>query len=138
MIAFYSLTCTDTNLLFCCASILISFARLAYLSVLRVSSNWLLAGEVVQIITVLLLPSSESFKSLVNLLSLYGMNMPFLLPSPSALMQLARANKERFILAPSLSRIPLFSVAVPLSEPARSIKDNFDSRKLDFVPFFLS
>lgn len=40
-------------------------------------------------------------------------------------MQLASASSDRLILAPSISLIPLFSVTVPLSEPARSINDNF-------------
>ena len=39
-------------------------------------------------------------------------------------MQLAKARRDRLILAPSLSLIPLFSVTVPLYDPARSIKDN--------------
>jgi hypothetical protein len=44
--------------------------------------------------------------------------------SPRALMQLAKARRDRLILAPSISLIPLFSVTVPLYDPARSIKDN--------------
>lgn len=39
-------------------------------------------------------------------------------------MTLARARSERLILAPSMSLMPLFSVAVPRSEPARSMSDN--------------
>jgi len=64
--------------------------------------------------------------------------MPFLFPSPRALMQLASAKRLRLILAPSLSRIPRFSVTVPLSEPAKSISDNLDSSTEKLVPFFLS
>jgi len=48
--------------------------------------------------------------------------------SPSALMQLARAKSDRLILAPYMSLIPRFSVTVPLSEPAKSIKDNFPNK----------
>lgn len=40
-------------------------------------------------------------------------------------MQLANARSDLLILAPSISRIPLFSVTVPLSDPAKSINDNF-------------
>jgi hypothetical protein len=40
-------------------------------------------------------------------------------------MQFAKASKDLLILAPSLSLMPLFSVTVPLSEPARSIKESF-------------
>jgi hypothetical protein len=40
-------------------------------------------------------------------------------------MQLANASKEVFIFAPSISLIPLFPVTVPLSEPARSIRESF-------------
>lgn len=40
-------------------------------------------------------------------------------------MQFANANKLWFILAPSLRRMPRFSVTVPRSEPAKSIKLSF-------------
>ena len=100
-------------------------ALFAYFNVLMVSSFWLLAGEIVAIITVLQLPPSESLSILVSLLSLNGTKNPFLFLSPSALMQLARASKEVLILAPSLSLIPLFSVTVPLSLPAKSMRESF-------------
>jgi hypothetical protein len=74
---------------------------------------------------VLQFPPNESFNILVSLLSLKGTKNPFLALSPKALIQLAKANNEVLIFAPSLSLIPLFSVTVPLSDPARSIKDNF-------------
>lgn len=70
------------------------------------------------------LPPSESLSNLVSFESRYGMNIPFLFESPSALMQLASARSDLLILAPSLNLIPLFSVTVPLSEPAKSINDN--------------
>ena len=44
--------------------------------------------------------------------------------SPSAFIQLANANRDLLILAPSISLIPLFSVTVPLYDPAKSINDN--------------
>lgn len=40
-------------------------------------------------------------------------------------MQLASARSDLLIFAPSMSLMPLFSVTVPLSEPAKSIKDSF-------------
>lgn len=40
-------------------------------------------------------------------------------------MQFASASKDLLILAPSSSLIPLFSVTVPLYEPAKSMSDNF-------------
>jgi len=58
------------------------------------------------------------------LLSLNGTKNPFLVLSPKAFIQFARASKDVLIFAPSLSLIPLFSVTVPLSEPARSISDS--------------
>jgi hypothetical protein len=64
----------------------------------------------------------------VSLLSLNGTKNPFLVLSPNALMQFARANKDVLILAPSLNLIPRFSVTVPLSDPARSISDSFPQR----------
>jgi hypothetical protein len=39
-------------------------------------------------------------------------------------MQLASANNERLILAPYIRRKPLFSVTVPRSDPAKSIRDS--------------
>jgi hypothetical protein len=40
-------------------------------------------------------------------------------------MQFARAKSDVFIFAPSHNQIPVFSVALPLSDPARSIKLSF-------------
>ena len=80
------------------------------------------------IITVLQLPPNESLSILVNLLSLNGTKNPFFVLSPKALIQFARASRDVLILAPSLSLIPLFSVTVPLSDPAKSMRDNFPHR----------
>ena len=82
----------------------------------------------VAIMTVLQFPPSESLSMRVNLESLNGTKKPFLVLSPRALMQFAKANKEVLILAPSLSLMPLFSVTVPLSDPARSISESFPAR----------
>ena len=79
----------------------------------------------VAIIIVLQFPPRESFSIRVSLLSLNGTKKPFFVLSPRALIQLAKANSDVFILAPSLNLIPRFSVTVPLSDPARSIRDNF-------------
>lgn len=48
-------------------------------------------------------------------------------------MQFANASSDRFILAPYIRRIPLFSVTVPRSEPAKSIRDNFPSKVLTLM-----
>lgn len=74
--------------------------------------------------TVLQFPPKESFNILVNLLSLNGTKNPFLVLSPKAFIQFAKAKREVLIFAPSLSLIPLFSVTVPLSEPAKSIRES--------------
>jgi len=101
------------------------FARLAYFKVLIVSSYYELPGLTVVIITVLQLPPRESLSIRVSLLSLNGTKKPFLFLSPRALMQLARARRLVLIFAPSRSLMPLFSVTVPRSEPAKSIKLSF-------------
>lgn len=80
------------------------------------------------IMTVLLFPPKESLSSLVSLESLYGTKNPFLFLSPKAFMQLASAKSDLFIFAPSINLIPLFYVTVPLSEPAKSIKESFPVR----------
>ena len=113
-----------TIFLFGSTRILMFLARLAYFSVLIVSSFYELAGDTVAIITVLQLPPRESFSILVSLLSLNGTKEPFLVLSPSALMQFARASRDVLILAPSIKRMPLFSVTVPLSDPARSTRES--------------
>ncbi len=56
--------------------------------------------------------------------------------SPRALIQLAKARRDRLILAPYTSLIPLFSVTVPLSDPARSIKESFPI-KVSIVVFLV-
>jgi hypothetical protein len=47
-------------------------------------------------------------------------NLPFLLGLLRVLMTFPRANKLRFIFAPSIYRIPLFSDKAALSLPAKS------------------
>jgi len=101
------------------------FALFAYFNVLIVSSYWLLAGDIVAIMTVLQFPPKESFSIRVSLLSLKGTKEPFFCLSPKELIQFARANKLVLIFAPSLSLSPRFSVTVPRSDPARSINDSF-------------
>lgn len=74
------------------------------------------------------MPPNESFKSLVSFESRYGTKKPFLFLSPKAFIQFARANKDLLIFAPYKRRNPLFSVTVPLSDPAKSIKDSFPDK----------
>lgn len=78
-----------------------------------------------EIITVLQFPPKLSLSNLVSFESLYGTKKPFLFLSPRALIQFAKAKSDLLIFAPSISLKPRFSVTVPLSEPARSIKDSF-------------
>jgi hypothetical protein len=125
MMFLYSLIWIETSFLLVRALVFIFLARLAYFKVFIVSSNCELAGLILAIITVLQFPPNESLRSLVNLESLYGTKNPFLFLSPRALIQLARASNDLLILAPSINLIPRFSVTVPLSEPAKSIRDNF-------------
>lgn len=132
MMFLYSAICIATNFLLGTYLVLIFLALLAYLSVLMVSSNYEDAGDIFAIITVLQLPPNESyinytitFNSLVSLLSLQGTKNPFFDLSPKALIQLANANSDLLILAPSLNLNPLFSVTVPLSLPAKSIRLSF-------------
>jgi len=47
---------------------------------------------------------------------------------------LANAKSEVLIFAPSQSQIPVFSVAFPLSDPAKSIKESFPVRISCSVP----
>ena len=108
MMFLYAEICCETNFLFGSTLILMFFALLAYLSVLIVSSYWLLHDEMVAIITVLQLPPRESFNIRVSFESLNGTKKPFLDLSPSALIQLASARRLVLILAPSLNRIPWF------------------------------
>lgn len=84
-------------------------------------------GEILAIITVLQLPPNESFNNLVNLLSRYGMWVyltPFSTYSHNALITFPNASNDRFMLAPSIMRMPLLLVLAALYEPARSINDN--------------
>jgi hypothetical protein len=55
-------------------------------------------------------------------------------------MQFAKAKSDRLILAPSMSLSPLFSVTVPLYEPARSIRESLPvsvSTLMDLILDFL-
>ena len=109
-------------------------AQFAYFRVLTVSSYYDSPGDAVAIMTVLQLPPNESFNIQVSFESLYGTKQPLLVLSPRALMQLAKASKDVLIFAPSLNLIPVFSVAFPLSDPAKSIKDNFPVKISYSVP----
>lgn len=97
-------------IIFALTCVLMFLARLAYLSVLCVSSNVKISGDIHAIITVLQFPPSESLSIRVSLESRYGictLLIPFCI-SHSALMQFASASSERLMLAPSMSRNPLF------------------------------
>ena len=128
MIFLYSLIWIETNFLLVNAFVFIFLALFAYFNVFIVYSNWELAGLIFTIITVLQFPPRESFSNLVSLESRYGTKNPFLFLSPKAFIQFASASKDLLIFAPSINRIPLFSVTVPLSDPAKSISDNLPLR----------
>ena len=51
-------------------------------------------------------------------------------------MQFARASRDRLIFAPSMRRIPLFSVLEARSDPAKSIRLNLPCVTSIFVSFF--
>jgi len=79
------------------------FARLAYFSVLSVSSKDDSAEEMLAIITVRQLPPNESFSSRVSFESRYGTKLPLLPFSPKALMQLPSASSDRLMFAPAMA-----------------------------------
>ena len=72
-------------------------------------------------VTVRQLPPRESLRSRVSFESRKGTKAE---PEAKALIQLPNANRDRLILAPSKSRMPLLCVCEARSEPAKSIKDN--------------
>mmetsp|Transcript_22894 Transcript_22894/g.46003 ORF Transcript_22894/g.46003 Transcript_22894/m.46003 type:complete len:286 (-) Transcript_22894:792-1649(-) len=132
MILVYCVMWCATVMTFCVIRVRIFLARFAYLRELCVSS-WLVdAGEMHVIITVCVLPPSESLSSLVSLLSLYGTN--FFDLEARALMQLASASSDRLMLAPSTILIPRFWVFEARSDPARSISDSFPICTVSSVP----
>mmetsp|Transcript_40057 Transcript_40057/g.77967 ORF Transcript_40057/g.77967 Transcript_40057/m.77967 type:complete len:217 (-) Transcript_40057:509-1159(-) len=102
-------------------------ARLAYLSVLSVSSKLVSDGEQHAIIKVLLLPPNESCSSRVIFASLNGTWAAFLFSSPKAEMTLPRANNPLLMLIPSFILSPVAPVRLTLSDPAKSTKWNLDT-----------
>ena len=129
MMRWYSAMCAETDMTLRATCVLRFLARLAYLSVLTVSSNWRCEGEMLAIMTVRQLPPSESLSSRVILESRYG-TCPTRFLSASAVMQLPSASRERLMLAPSLRRAPLLSVLLARSEPARSTIESLPMRTL--------
>lgn len=79
-------------------------------------------SDIIYRVTVRQFPPKESFSKRVNLESRKGTKAE---PEAKALIQFPKANRDRLILAPSKSRIPLLCVWDARSEPAKSIKDNF-------------
>jgi hypothetical protein len=68
-----------------------------------------------------------TLSSLVSLESLYGIYgfVPFSFASHNALMQFPSVKSDLLMFAPSMSLIPRLKLALALSDPARSINDNF-------------
>lgn len=92
------------------------------------------------IIAVQQFPPRESFKSLVNFESQYGIChfYPFSSLVLKALIQFPRESKDQLIFAPSINLWPQFYVAAAHSLPARSIKFNFADQISSFPdPFVL-
>ena len=99
----------------------------AYLTVDRVSSILLSAGDAQAIIVVRELPPKESYKILVSLLSRYGINpvpLANFFSSVSAEMTLPKTNRPLLILIPSSMWRPVAPVFFIRSEPAKSTKWN--------------
>ena len=78
------------------------------------------------IIIVIVLPPSESFKSQVSFESQYGTNDPALFLSLRILIQFPRARRDLFMFAPSTYHYPVLFAIAALSDPAKSIRDNFE------------
>jgi len=76
------------------------------------------------IMTVRLLPPSESLSNRVNLLSRYGTWAFFRFGSDRALITLPSARRPVLIETDSLKRVPWLPVRCALSEPAKSTKWN--------------
>ena len=74
---------------------------------------------------VLVLPPNESWRSLVNLLSLYG--IWWVLPSTKADITLPSAERDKLILVAYFIPSPVAPVLAALSEPAKSTKFNLDA-----------
>lgn len=104
------------------ALFLICLARLANSRVDRVSPMLTAEGDTLAMMTVLLLPPSESRRMKVSLLSRYGMWRP--LPSDYSTRELItfpRAERDLLIMPASFRRSPIAFVFLDLSEPARSM-----------------
>jgi len=85
--------------------VFMDFALSAYLRVDSVSSKLSRDGERAAIITVFVLPPSESYSNLVSLLSLNGICLEF--PTTKALITLPRAVRDKLIFLASSSLSPV-------------------------------
>jgi hypothetical protein len=87
---------------------LIALARLAYFRVDKVSSKLQAAGDIAASMVVSELPPSDSCRTRVSLLFLYGMNVFLPFPtSTKALITFPKAERDLLIFAPSLSVAPV-------------------------------
>mmetsp|Transcript_1253 Transcript_1253/g.2380 ORF Transcript_1253/g.2380 Transcript_1253/m.2380 type:complete len:234 (-) Transcript_1253:962-1663(-) len=110
----------------------IAFTLSAYLRVFMECSVFDPEGETHAIITVLLPPTNESFRTWVSLDARKG-RCPFL--SLIARMHSFRAKRDLLISAPSIRRRrSACAVSLPLSLPARSISENLPWRRLIRLP----
>lgn len=107
---------------------LIFFALEAYLRVLMVSVKLNELGPIEEIIRVFVLPPRESYKSLVSILSLYGIWVD--LSDVRLEITWHKVERLKLILVISLNRAPLEPALDALSLPARSTRFNFPSLNL--------
>ena len=121
------------------ATFLIAFTYQAYLSVLKVSSWLILAGERAAIILVFVFPPRAFYKRNVKADSLKGGAAA--LPSAffaSADITFPNIMRLLLILAPSFNLSPEAPVDAALSEPAKSIRLISDTFSFVFFPEDLS
>ena len=102
---------------------------LAYFKVLISSSRSDVVGLKQAIITVLLFPPNDVFKSRVSLLSRYGTWILLRFESASAQITLPRASSPVLMETDSLKRVPRLPVRCALSEPAKSTKWKTDVKQ---------
>lgn len=112
----------------------ISLAREAYFNEFNVSSKFESAGDTHATMYVLAFPPRESYKSLVNLLSRYGMWIRaeplYLCRSLRREITFPRTNRLWFIDIPSSITLPTAWVFLRRSLPAKSTKWNLAVTKL--------
>jgi hypothetical protein len=127
LISFFKRTRVPVESSLITALFLISLALYANFKVERVSPKLRFDGEMLAMITVLLLPPRESLRIKVSLLSRYGTCL--FLPSDTSTKELItfpRAERDLLIIPASFSLSPWVPASFYLSEPAKSMMWNLD------------